>query len=138
MAVRSARTSQSGDQSVYMKTRGKFAEARRDLRYDCYIAARRASSPSRALREPSLYAGLTVMAPLEVATMKQAVSLRESNSEIRSQLSVVEARHRELDQRLKELGRHPYPTPGEQREIAELKKQKLKMKDELAALRRAL
>jgi uncharacterized protein YdcH (DUF465 family) len=34
------------------------------------------------------------------------------------------------------LGRRAYLTPGEQREIADLKKQKLRAKDQLFALRR--
>lgn len=71
--------------------------------------------------------------------MKQVVSPRESMSEASlTRLSAVEARHRELDDRLKELGRHAYLTPTEQREISELKKHKLKIKDELFALRRGI
>jgi hypothetical protein len=66
--------------------------------------------------------------------MKQSVSLRGNHD----RLSVVEARHRELDQRLKELGRRPFLTPSEQVEIAELKKRKLRFKDEMVALKRAL
>jgi uncharacterized protein YdcH (DUF465 family) len=68
--------------------------------------------------------------------MKQVVSLREQVSDgSLTRLSVIEARHRELDERLKELGRHAYLTPTEQREITELKKHKLRAKDELFALR---
>ncbi len=66
--------------------------------------------------------------------MKQVVSLRGAEH----RLSMVEARHRELDERLKELGRRAYLTPREQIEIAELKKHKLRAKDEIAALRREL
>jgi len=51
-------------------------------------------------------------------------------------LNHAEVRHRELDARLAELGRHAYLTPAEQLEMAELKKQKLKAKDEIHALRR--
>lgn len=76
---------------------------------------------------------------LEVGSMKQVVSLREPQSEaLQFRLNVAESRHRELDARLKELGRHAYLTPAEQREIAELKKQKLRAKDEMVALRRVL
>ena len=53
-------------------------------------------------------------------------------------LSMMEARHRELDARLRELGRHAYLTPSEQREATEIKKLKLLAKDEIATLRRAL
>jgi len=71
--------------------------------------------------------------------MKQSVSLRApSTDELRTRLSMAEARHRELEQRLKDLGRNPHPTPVEQREIAELKKHKLRVKDEVAALRKSL
>lgn len=66
--------------------------------------------------------------------MKQVVSVRG----LEDRLNRVEARHRELDERLKELGRRPHLTPKEQVEIAEIKKHKLKVKDEIAALRRAL
>jgi hypothetical protein len=48
----------------------------------------------------------------------------------------MEARHRGLEERLRELGRHPYLTPQEQLEVVELKKHKLRAKDEMAALRR--
>jgi len=51
-------------------------------------------------------------------------------------LSVIEARHRELDSRLKEIARHPYLTPAEQVEANRLKKLKLAAKDEIATLRR--
>ena len=61
-------------------------------------------------------------------------SLRPSND----RLSQMEARHRELDARLSELGRHLYLTPTEQREAAELKKLKLRAKDEIVSLRRVM
>ncbi|MBK6518336.1 MAG: YdcH family protein [Polyangiaceae bacterium] len=51
------------------------------------------------------------------------------------QLHEAEHRHRSLDSRLIELGRRAYPTPSEQREMAELKKRKLQAKDEIARLR---
>ena len=67
--------------------------------------------------------------------MKQAVSLRGG---VEHQLSSIEAQHRQLDDRLRELGRRPYLTPKEQLEVAEIKKHKLRAKDEITALRRAL
>jgi hypothetical protein len=67
--------------------------------------------------------------------MKQAVSLRAG---FEHQLSSIEAQHRRLDERLQELGRRPYLTPREQVEVAEIKKHKLRAKDEMAALRRSL
>jgi len=71
--------------------------------------------------------------------MKQFVPLREPQSaELQFRLSAIESRHRQLDTRLKELGRHAYLTPTEQREVTELKKQKLRAKDELTALKRGL
>jgi uncharacterized protein YdcH (DUF465 family) len=66
--------------------------------------------------------------------MKHVVSLRG----LEDRLSRVEARHRELDERLRELGRRAYLTPKEQLEITEIKKHKLKAKDEIAALRREM
>jgi len=53
-----------------------------------------------------------------------------------ARLNEAEARHRALDERLKELARHAYLTPEEQVEVAQLKKQKLKAKDEIHELRR--
>jgi hypothetical protein len=52
------------------------------------------------------------------------------------QLSMAEARHRELDSRLRQLGRRAFLTPGEQLEAAQLKKRKLLAKDEIENLRR--
>jgi uncharacterized protein YdcH (DUF465 family) len=68
--------------------------------------------------------------------MKQLIGTKLVAPEVR--LSLVEARHRELEARLRELGRRSYLTPNEQREISEIKKYKLKAKDEIVALRRAL
>lgn len=69
--------------------------------------------------------------------MKQVSSLREPQSTAHKfRLNAAEARHRELDTRLKQLGKHAFLTPAEQREILELKKQKLQLKDELTALQR--
>lgn len=67
--------------------------------------------------------------------MKQAVSLRGG---LEHQLSSIEAQHRQLDERLRELGRRPFLTPKEQLEVAEIKKHKLRAKDEMTALRRSL
>ena len=53
-------------------------------------------------------------------------------------LSLIEERHRELDARLRELGRRPWLTPSEQLEATDLKKHKLKAKDEIVSLRRIL
>lgn len=50
-------------------------------------------------------------------------------------LSAAESLHKTLESRLKELGRRVYLTPSEQVEVADLKKQKLKLKDEIHALR---
>jgi hypothetical protein len=72
---------------------------------------------------------------VEVGTMKQTVSLR---SGVEQRLTSIEAQHRALEERLRELGRRPYLTPREQVEIAELKKHKLRAKDEMTALRRGL
>jgi uncharacterized protein YdcH (DUF465 family) len=67
--------------------------------------------------------------------MKQVVSLRGG---LQERLSIAEARHRELDERLRELGRRTFLTPPEQVELAEIKKHKLRAKDEMVALRRVL
>jgi uncharacterized protein YdcH (DUF465 family) len=48
----------------------------------------------------------------------------------------LELKHRSLDDAVTRLSRRAYLTPGEQREFAELKKQKLLMKDQLVVLRR--
>jgi hypothetical protein len=67
--------------------------------------------------------------------MKQIGSLRGG---FEHQLSSVEAQHRRLEERLHELGRRAILTPKEQLEVAELKKHKLRAKDEITALRRSL
>jgi uncharacterized protein YdcH (DUF465 family) len=51
-------------------------------------------------------------------------------------LTSIEAQRRRLDDRIQELGRRAYLSPKEQLEIVELKKHKLRAKDELTALRR--
>ncbi len=52
-----------------------------------------------------------------------------------SRLSAAETLHRTLDSRIQELARRAYLTPNEQIEVADLKKQKLKLKDEIQAMR---
>jgi uncharacterized protein YdcH (DUF465 family) len=71
---------------------------------------------------------------LEVHRMKRTGSLHIG---LEHQRTSIEAQHRMLDERLQELGRRAILTPREQLEIAELKKHKLRAKDELAALYRA-
>ena len=70
--------------------------------------------------------------------MKQGLSSpRAFNlAAVQDRISHAEARHRELDARLRELGRHAFLTPSEQLEASELKKHKLRAKDEIDALRR--
>lgn len=63
--------------------------------------------------------------------MKQVVATTS-----RDRLQLMEARHRELDARLSELGRRAYLTPGERVEVAEIKKRKLLAKDAIVSLRR--
>lgn len=63
--------------------------------------------------------------------MKQVVGTTS-----RDRLSQMEARHRELETRLSELGRRAYLSPRERVEIAEIKKRKLLAKDEIVSLRR--
>jgi uncharacterized protein YdcH (DUF465 family) len=72
--------------------------------------------------------------------MKQIISSSRSLSlrNVEERISMIEARHRELDARLRELGRHAFLTPSEQLEAVQIKKHKLKAKDEIAALRRTL
>ncbi|NUO54045.1 MAG: YdcH family protein [Polyangiaceae bacterium] len=68
--------------------------------------------------------------------MKQRLLLSDVSPEAR--LLDAESRHRQLDVRLKELGRRAYLTPTEQLEASELKKLKLRAKDELTTLRSKL
>lgn len=72
--------------------------------------------------------------------MKQQVISPRATASIGTaeRLNHAEARHKELDARLKELARHTYLTPAEQVEVAELKKMKLLAKDEIATLRRRI
>ena len=69
--------------------------------------------------------------------MKQAGSEGTSHA-ARDRLAELEAHHRSLDDRLKELGNRSYLTPSEQTEVVDLKKRKLLAKDSIAALRRDL
>jgi uncharacterized protein YdcH (DUF465 family) len=52
-------------------------------------------------------------------------------------LTHLEARHRDLKTAVTELDRRSYLTPAEQREVADLKKEKLLTKDRIVALRRS-
>ena len=64
--------------------------------------------------------------------MKHVVSFRGAKiSDALHELSVMEARHRALEDRLKELRGRIHLTQGEQREAIEIKKHKLRCKDEL-------
>ena len=68
--------------------------------------------------------------------MKQVVGVRLAANQER--LSLAQARHRELDAQLREFGRRAYLTPNEQREVTDIKKLKLKTKDEIAMIQRTL
>lgn len=71
--------------------------------------------------------------------MRKEVSSDSRNATgIKERIRRMEARHRELDSKIDELGRRALLTPTEQREIAELKKHKLHAKDQITAMRRAL
>ncbi len=52
-------------------------------------------------------------------------------------ISALNAEHRRLETRLRELDHHLSLSPEEQRERAEIKKAKLQLKDEILALERA-
>lgn len=67
---------------------------------------------------------------------KQVQSSHEANCAER--LNEAEERHKSLDTRLHELARRAHLTPAEQVEVADIKKQKLKLKDEIQALRSSL
>jgi uncharacterized protein YdcH (DUF465 family) len=70
--------------------------------------------------------------------MKQLISFSRSLSlpNVEERISMIEARHRELDARLRQLGKQAFLTPSEQLEASQLKKHKLRAKDEIEALRR--
>lgn len=59
-------------------------------------------------------------------------------SGINERIRRMEARHRDLNERIDELGRRAILTPAEQREMAELKKHKLYAKDQIAAMKRGV
>ena len=71
---------------------------------------------------------------LEVGMTKQ-VQLSHGARSGTDRLSEVEALHRSLDARIQELASRVYLTPAEKVEVADLKKQNLKLKDELQAIR---
>jgi uncharacterized protein YdcH (DUF465 family) len=48
-------------------------------------------------------------------------------------VEALQAEHRELDLRLRQLGKRSYLTAAEQLEVAELKKRKLRAKDAIAS-----
>lgn len=67
--------------------------------------------------------------------MTKQVQLSPGADSGADRLSAAEAQHRTLDTRIQELTRRAYLTPAEQVELADLKKQKLKLKDEIQTLR---
>jgi uncharacterized protein YdcH (DUF465 family) len=67
---------------------------------------------------------------------KELSSDTRTNSGMNERIRRMEARHRDLDTRIDELGKRAILTPAEQREIAELKKHKLHAKDQIAAMKR--
>jgi uncharacterized protein YdcH (DUF465 family) len=73
---------------------------------------------------------------LEVAMKQIVFSSNGVGNPERERLSLAEARHRALERRLKELDRRVYLTPSEQIEVAEIKKHKLRAKDEIATLQK--
>lgn len=70
--------------------------------------------------------------------MTKQVQLSQESDSGADRLNEAEALHRTLDSRIQELARRAYLTPAEQVEVADLKKQKLKLKDEIHALRTGL
>lgn len=70
--------------------------------------------------------------------MKESVSSphEQFHQSVDERIRQIEAHHQSLEQRLKELHAQAYMTPDEQLEAAQIKKEKLKAKDELASLRR--
>lgn len=55
---------------------------------------------------------------------------------IKERIRRMEVRHKEMDERIDELGKRALLTPSEQREMSELKKRKLAAKDQIAAMKR--
>ena len=68
---------------------------------------------------------------LEVRMAKAAVSFA---TDLVEDVDMLRARHGDLERRLSELDRRRALTPAEQVERSELKKEKLRVKDRLAAL----
>jgi uncharacterized protein YdcH (DUF465 family) len=52
-------------------------------------------------------------------------------------LTRLEARHRDLDEAVTRLDRRAYLTPNEQEKVSALKREKLRTKDRITALRRS-
>jgi uncharacterized protein YdcH (DUF465 family) len=69
---------------------------------------------------------------------KEISSGSRTRNGMKERIRRMEVRHRELDTRIDELGRRAILTPAEQREMSELKKQKLAAKDQIAAMKRAV
>lgn len=76
--------------------------------------------------------------PLEERMRKEFSVDSRSVLGIKERIRRMEARHRELDSKIDELGRRAILTPSEQVEISLLKKHKLHAKDQIAAMRRGL
>lgn len=68
---------------------------------------------------------------------KEIASSSRTKDGLQERIRRMEVRHKELDIRIDELAKRAILTPTEQREVSELKKQKLATKDQIAALRRA-
>jgi uncharacterized protein YdcH (DUF465 family) len=76
--------------------------------------------------------------PLEERMRKEISSDSRSANGLNERIRRMELRHRELDNRIEELGKRALLTPTEQREISELKKHKLLAKDQIAAMKRGV
>lgn len=76
--------------------------------------------------------------PLEERMRKEVSVDSRSVLGIKERIRRMEARHRELDSKIDELGKRAILTPAEQLEISQLKKHKLHTKDQIAAMRRGL
>ena len=82
----------------------------------------------------------STMAPVtlrEGAPASSRVTVTPAPGDREAEVAALKARHRDIERRLSELGRHPAMTPAEQLECARLKKEKLAGKDRLALLARA-
>ena len=58
----------------------------------------------------------------------------DDSKDLPIEIERLRSEHRELEERLEELNRHVYLTPGEQLEAHEIKKQKLRKKDRIREL----